>query len=127
MPLRRAARTLLLLLALPLLATSCGDDADGRRLHCTGAETFLAVRVVDAGGAPVEDATVTATRTTGGAAQSETTDGEGVARFDESSGPGTLRLSARSGSKVSSAGEATWVCGECDCTVTPSSLTLTLP
>ena len=122
---------------LALSLTACGGeepdsniDTHQPRLGCTDGEQekFLVVKVVDAAGEPVADATVTARNMGTGKTITATTSSNGVSTAVGSSiGSGTVQVSAKSGTTPTDLKQAEFVCGECGCTIHPSSLTLTVP
>jgi hypothetical protein len=87
----------------------------------------LRVQVVDAAGKPVPDATVSATHAETGNTITSVTDAEGVTNaVNETLGEGTVRLSARGGSKLSDTADVRWTCDECHCYPEPGSVQLQL-
>ena len=103
------------------------EDA-GRRIVCPTGADVIPVTVVDASGAAVAGATVTATHVTSGESQSGKTNERGISTAVTSDlGTGTVRVTAADGDRVSNVAEITWVCGDCNCSGTPSQVTLALP
>jgi hypothetical protein len=122
------ARQPLLFLGLALLASCDG----GLKVHqqgdpCTENLVTLRVEVVDAQGATVKDATVTATNVDTGHTITSTTSERGVTTaVNEDIGEGTVRLTATAGSKVSEPAEVHWTCDECHCHPDPETVQLQL-
>ncbi|MBX5482158.1 MAG: carboxypeptidase regulatory-like domain-containing protein [Myxococcaceae bacterium] len=120
------------LLAFVLIA--CGPQAmsriDGGVANCDQGEAqtrALPVEVVDAQGNPVEGATVTAKNVGSGQTVTATTGSNGrTTAITSAIGAGTIQVSAQKGSQVSDVKQSEALCGECGCTFTPDSLTLTM-
>lgn len=103
------------------------EDA-GRRVICPTGADVIPVTVVDANGAPIEGATVKATHVTTGESLEGTTNAQGRSTAVTSDlGTGTVRVTAAFSERVSNVAEVTWVCGECNCSGTPSQVTLAIP
>jgi hypothetical protein len=119
-------------LALALLLVGCGSSRslpDGGReaLTCETIVTSLVVRVVDAQGNPVDQASVTAVNTGTGKAITAHTNGNGVTNgVTQDLGEGTATVKATLNNRVSDTKQVSWVCGDCLCTVQPDEITLTL-
>ena len=94
---------------------------------CTESLVTLRVEVVDAQGAAVRDATVTAMNLDTGRTITSTTGDRGVTTaVNEDIGAGTVRLVATAGTKVSDSTDVTWTCDACHCTPDPSTVQLQL-
>jgi hypothetical protein len=122
------ARQLLLLLGLvPLVSCDGGVRVNRQGDPCTEHLVTLRVEVVDAQGALVREATVTATNQDTGRTITSTTGDKGVTTaVNEEIGSGTVRLVAIAGSKVSTPAEVAWTCDDCHCHPEPSSVRLQL-
>ena len=122
------ARQPLLFLGLALLASCDGGlKVNQQGDPCTENLVTLRVEVVDAQGAAVRDATVTASNVDTGRTITGTTGDRGVTTaVNEDIGQGTVRLVATAGSKVSAPAEVTWTCDECHCHPEPASVQLQL-
>lgn len=122
------ARQPLLFLGLALLASCDGGlKVNQQGDPCTESLVTLRVEVVDAQGATVRDATVTASNVDTGRTITSTTGDRGVTTaVNEDIGEGRVRLVATAGSKVSAAAEVTWTCDECHCHPEPASVQLQL-
>lgn len=121
----------LAILALTLSFFACGGSVprpDGGVSVCDpDEERFIPVRVVDANGDPVPEATVTAKNISTGRTVTAVTNQEGTsAAVGSGIGSGTVIFSATKGSKTSHTAQANFVCGECGCSFDPVSITLTL-
>jgi len=100
---------------------------DGGRKLCSEELVTLRVEVVTAEGVRVKGATITATNLETNQSITSVTDAEGLSRaVNESLAPGTTRLSATAGSKVSPPVEVQWECDECHCTPIPGAVVLQL-
>ncbi len=129
-------RTLLASLLASSLA-ACGgggptpiSDAGTQQLGCTPDEldVHLGVLVVDAQGAPVRDVEVTAKNLGSGKTISATTDADGItAAIGTSMGSGSVHVTAKQGSRLSDTKQAEFQCGACTCTISPPTITLTIP
>ena len=121
-------RQLLLLLGLaPLVSCDGGLRVNRQGDPCTEKLITLRVEVVNAQGAPVEDAVVTATHVGTGRTITGTTGDRGVTTaVNEDIGEGTVRLTATAGSKVSAPAEVAWTCDECHCHPDPDTVQLQL-
>jgi len=114
------------------LSAACGRSnvlPDGGRVleNCSIGANVVVVTVLDAQGAPVAGATVTAVNSASGHTVSATTNGSGITTgIDESVGEGTSLVTATSGSRTSNAGEVVWTCDPCHCTPSPAQLTVSL-
>lgn len=107
--------------------TKLSDGGTTDRVVCTEAVPTLAVKVVDAQGNPVKGATLKAKNLGTGNTVTGTTNDQGVSKaVTKDIGSGTVQLSATSGTLASDVAQVDWVCGECNCTATPTSVTLTL-
>ncbi len=122
------ARQLLLLLGLvPLVSCDGGVRVNRQGDPCTEHLVTLRVEVVDAQGALVRDATVTATNQDTGRTITSTTGDKGVTTaVNEEIGSGSVRLVAIAGSKVSTPAEVAWTCDDCHCHPEPSTVRLQL-
>ena len=122
------ARQLLLLVGLaPLVSCDGGLRVNRQGNPCVDDLVTLRVEVVDAQGAVVREATVTATNVDTGHTITSTTSERGVTTaVNEEIGSGTVRLMATSGSKVSAPAEVAWTCDECHCHPEPTTLQLQL-
>jgi hypothetical protein len=121
-------RQLLLLLGL-LSLTACDGGLRVERMGdpCADERITLRVEVVDAGGAPVPGAMVTATHLETGRTFTSTTRERGVTTaLGEEVGAGTVRVEATAGAKVSPPAEVTWTCDGCNCRPDPASVRLQL-
>ncbi|WP_164017346.1 carboxypeptidase-like regulatory domain-containing protein [Pyxidicoccus trucidator] len=97
-----------------------GDD-------CQAELVALRVEVLNAEGARVRGATVTATNTASNVSITGVTDEDGVSTaVNESLAPSPVRVVASAGSKVSSPQRIEWTCDACNCTPEPSTLRLQL-
>jgi len=117
------------------VVVACGGaqlptGASGRpRQVCQDAPTSIAVKVQDQLGAPVGDAEVIATNTGSGKAYTTRTGGNGFAAgiTDVELGNGMIDLTASAGQiKTKRPFTVQILCGECDCTIMPNNVTLTL-
>lgn len=127
--LRSSARGLL----LASVAFSCGTtyrtlpDGGRERVDCKLDESSLGVKVVDANGAAVEGATVTAVNAGTGQQTSGTTNGAGATHsVDGTLGAGTAVVTASKGQQKSDPVSVQFTCGECGCSVQPASVVITL-
>ncbi|MFL5355219.1 carboxypeptidase-like regulatory domain-containing protein [Archangium sp.] len=122
------ARQPLLFLGLALLASCDGGVRVQRQGDpCTDSLVTLRVEVLDAQGATVKDATVTATNVDTGHTITSTTSDRGVTTaVNEDIGEGTVRLTATAGSKVSAPAEVHWTCDDCHCHPEPATVQLQL-
>jgi hypothetical protein len=133
-------RPQLLAAALAALALSACGSEEGQEaptalqvqphLGCSYEERMrtLGVKVVDAAGAPVESATVRAQNFGTGQTVTATTDKNGTTdAVGGNLGSGSIQVKATHGTRQSAAKQAEFVCGECGCVMTPSSVTLSLP
>ena len=122
------ARQPLLFLGLALLASCDGGVRVQRQGDpCTDSLVTLRVEVLNAQGATVKDATVTATNVdTGHTITSITSDRGVTTAVNEDIGEGTVRLTATAGSKVSAPAEVHWTCDDCHCHPEPSTVQLQL-
>ena len=94
---------------------------------CTVELVSMTVQVVDAAGAPVEGATVTATNLGTQKTVTAQTNASGVTTaVTEDLGQGTASLTATFGGRVSTLKNVTWTCGQCHCNPDPGVVTLTL-
>ncbi len=124
--LRRPVKPLLSLLLL-LAACDGGLRVDRQGDPCEDTLATLRVEVVDAWGAPVQGATVTAVHLETGHTLTSTTSERGLTTaITESLGPGVVRLEATAGSKTSPPAEMRWTCEGCHCTPEPASVRLQL-
>ena len=130
-------RRILLASSLAFSLAACGGggepmvpDAGTEQLGCTPdeLEAHLAVVVVDAQGAPVQGAEVTAKNLGSGKTISANTDGDGVTvAVGTSIGSGSVQVTAKQGSRLSDTKQAEFDCGGCTCTISPPTITLTIP
>jgi hypothetical protein len=124
------ARAVMMLLGLSALPACDG----GLRVNppetdsCTEHLVTLRVEVVDAGGAMVDDAVVTATNADTGHSITGTTSERGVTlAVNEDIGAGRVWLTAVGGSKsTESAVQVTWTCDDCHCHPEPGTVQLRL-
>ena len=94
---------------------------------CTDNPVTLRVEVVDAQGTAVPDAVVMATNEDTGRSITSTTGDRGVTTaVNEDIGAGPVRVSATSGSKVSTSATVSWTCDGCHCTPEPAAVRLQL-
>lgn len=122
------------LISVALLVVACGGSqlptgASGRpRQVCQNNPTSIAVKVQDQLGAPVGDAEVIATNTASGMVVTTRTGGNGFAPgITDEIGNGWVDITATAGQIKSKRPFTVQVlCGECDCTVMPNNVTLTL-
>lgn len=123
----RLALTAVAALALAACNVDLAQADGGRaRLHCTNSIARVPVKVVDATGAPAEAADVRATNASTGESQGGPTDGQGVFVITEAVGAGTVWVDVYRGAFTAHRGTVTFTCGDCDCTVSPRELLLTL-
>lgn len=116
----------LFLLASVLVGCDDGRSSDRTEDDC-GLLVSMEVEVLDAAGAPVSGATVTARHLESEQAITGVTGEDGVTRaINERLGAGTLEVSAIGGTKVSDTQQVTWACDACRCTPQPERLTLRL-
>jgi hypothetical protein len=123
-----------LVIVAALVGAACsGSNTDllpdgGRpRITCFNSVAVLAIRVVDNTGAPVDKAVVTAINLSTQKTLTSTTNTDGLAGgITEDVGPGVIKVTAAAGNSSSGEYNATFVCGECDCAVTPNNLTVAL-
>ncbi|MFL5319900.1 MAG: carboxypeptidase-like regulatory domain-containing protein [Myxococcaceae bacterium] len=107
--------------------TKLPDGGTTDRNVCTDGVPTMIVTVVDTSGKPVKGATVSARNVGSGKIVTGTTDDQGVTKAVTSDiGSGSIQLSATLGTQSSNVQQTEWQCGECSCTATPSSTTLTL-
>jgi hypothetical protein len=93
---------------------------------CTDEYIVVPITVVDADGARVAGATVTATNEATGATAGGTTGSDGMTyAIGELLGPGTSVVTATLGERSASAA-VEWRCGTCHCAPRPATLTLAL-
>ena len=98
-----------------------GDD------DCQAELVALRVEVVNAEGARVSGATITATNLESNVSITGVTDEQGVSTaVNETLAPSPVRVVAHAGSKVSSAVRVEWTCDTCNCTPEPGTLQLEL-
>ncbi|MET0405569.1 MAG: carboxypeptidase-like regulatory domain-containing protein [Cystobacter sp.] len=124
------ARAVMMLLGLSVLSACDG----GLRVNppktdsCAENLVTLRVEVVDARGAAVDDAVVTATNADTGHSITGTTSERGVTTaVNEDIGAGRVWLTAVAGSKSSdSAVEVNWTCDDCHCHPQPGTIQLRL-
>jgi hypothetical protein len=117
------------LLPTLLLLAACdgGLRVDRQGDPCTDTLATARVEVVDAWGAPVQGATVTAIHLETGHTLTSTTSERGLTTaVNASLGPGVVRLEATAGSKTSPPAEMTWTCAGCQCTPEPATVRLQL-
>jgi hypothetical protein len=123
----RACQLLLLLGLAPLVSCDGGLRVNRQGNPCVDDLVTLRVEVVDAQGAVVREATVTATNVDTGRTITSTTSERGVTTaVNEEIGSGTVRLVATAGSKVSAPAEVAWTCDECHCHPEPTTMRLQL-
>lgn len=124
----RACVRILLLVGLAALA-GCDDGpgVDRRGNACEEDLTTLRVEVVTEDGARVKGATVTASIPSSNRTVTSLTDDEGVTTaITELIGPGSMRVWATAGSKVSAPSSVEWTCDDCHCTPEPAAVQLQL-
>lgn len=116
-----------------LLGLACLPACDNRPVVDTGGDecaqewVTLKVEVVTAEGVRVKGATVTATNLETNQSITGVTNELGVTRaVNETLAPGTTRLYAVAGSKVSPPTELGWRCDECHCSPEPDAVQLQL-
>ncbi len=127
-------KTALVVASGTLALCACGTvnklEPDGGRDRgaCTAEFASMAVHVVDAAGAPVDGATVTARNAGLGLSQTGTTNSAGnTTAVNQDIGQGTVTVTASLGTRVSDTQQCTWTCSDqCLCAVQPVALTLTL-
>jgi hypothetical protein len=119
-------------LFVPLLF-ACGTPAylpDGGRPRqvCESTLTVIPVHAVDAMGAPLGNATITATNQSTGAVQTGTTNGNGdTAAITDELGRGQIEITAEAGALKTKQGFLVEIaCDSCDCTAMPGFATVTL-
>ena len=94
---------------------------------CTVELVSMTVKVVDAAGAPVEGAMVTATNVVSQKTITAQTNASGTTTaVTEDLGQGTATVRATLGGKVTDQKNVTWTCGNCHCNPDPGLVTLTL-
>ncbi|HET9449781.1 MAG TPA: carboxypeptidase-like regulatory domain-containing protein [Aggregicoccus sp.] len=99
----------------------------GREGECTEELVLLRVTVVDANGAPVEGAVVTARNELTGKTLIGTTDGRGATlAVNEEVGDGSVQVQAERAPKVSQPVTVGWSCDACHCYPSTAELTLAL-
>jgi hypothetical protein len=114
-----------------LLCTACGREtylSDGGRARnsCGDALGKVPVRVLDGTGAPIEAVDVTATHLGTSTVTSAKTDVNGSTDIvSQDLGEGTIRVVAQLGAKRAVT-DVSITCGECLCTASPATVTLTL-
>jgi hypothetical protein len=124
---RTSVRTLLLLGLTALAACADRPVVDRQGLVCEEDLTTLRVEVVTADGARVKGATVTATNPSSNRTITSLTGEDGVSTaVTELIGPGSMRVWATSGSKVTPEARIEWTCDECHCTPEPAAVLLQL-
>lgn len=126
------ARLLVATLCASVLFAACGPErvprSDGGVALCEpGQVQTLPVLVRDSVGDPVPDATITAKNVGSGKTVTAVTNADGTSGAVTSAiGSGTIQLSAVKAAKPSEIKQAEALCGECGCSFTPDSITLTL-
>ena len=125
----RACVRILLLVSLAALA-GCDDGpgVDRRGNSCSEEDLVtLRVEVVTAEGARVKGATVTANNASTNRTLTSLTDEAGLSTaVSEMIGPGTTRVWATAGSKVSPPSQVEWTCDDCHCNPEPAAVQLQL-
>lgn len=108
-------------------STGLLPDGGRARVTCFDSVAVLAIRVVDNAGKPVDRAVVTAVNLATNKTLTSTTNSDGLASgITEDVGAGVIKVTAAAGNSSSDEYNATFVCGECDCAVTPNNLTVAL-
>jgi hypothetical protein len=130
-------RRLVLTLPMALLYASCGGNAAVPRPDAgtlpqsclpEQRDTHLGVRVVDSGGHPIAGAEITAKNLDTGKTVTATSNEEGeTVAVGTSMGSGSVQVVAKVGTAQTDPCVASFVCGECFCTMQPGSITLTVP
>ena len=124
----RACVRILLLVGLTVLA-GCDDGpgVDRRGSACEEDLTTLRVEVVTEDGVRVKGATVTAHIPDSNRTVTSLTDDAGVTTaVSELMGPGSMKVWATAGSKVSAPAQVEWTCDDCHCTPEPAAVQLQL-
>ena len=102
-------------------------DGGRPRIVCQNNFTRFQVRAQDAMGVPISGANVTARNASSGLSEMSQTGGDGTTFFSDDLGNGMIEVSAASGALATKQPFVVQIlCGECDCTIMPSSVTLTL-
>ncbi|MBK7860132.1 MAG: hypothetical protein IPJ65_16260 [Archangiaceae bacterium] len=117
-----------------LFAAACNfpgaylPDGGRTRQECSNGASVIAIKAQDLTGQPIGDAQVVAKNTTNGMEQVATTGGDGrTNQITDALGNGQVELTAKAGALSTRQPYIVQVlCGDCDCTVMPSSATLTL-
>jgi hypothetical protein len=129
-------RRMLLASTLAFSLAACGGgetpvpDAGTEQLGCTPdeLEAHLAIIVVDAEGEPVPNAEVTARNLGSNKTVAANTDGNGITTaVGTNLGSGSILVSAKQDTRLSDTKQAEFDCGACTCTISPPSITLTIP
>lgn len=121
------SRILLLVSVAVLGACDDGPGVSRNGDACDENVVTLRVEVLSPDGARVKGATVTASTESSNRTLSSVTDEEGVTNaISELVGPGTMRVWATAGSKVSDPVSVEWTCDECHCSPNPGSVQLQL-
>ena len=100
-------------------------DGGRSRVNCASSPKSVPVKVTRLN-LDSEGVVLTATNLSDGRHDSYTTNASGVALVSDILGPGQVRVSGGLNDLTTNTGDLFFTCGECDCTVTPSSLNLTL-
>lgn len=100
-------------------------DGGRARVNCTSSPKTVAVKVTRFN-LPSDGVLLTATNVGDGRHDTSTTDANGVGLVSDILGPGQVRVTGALNDLTTTTGDLFFTCGECDCTVTPSSLNLTL-
>lgn len=124
---RLATLSVLSLVGFAACSTSPTYLPDGgrSRVNCTSSPKTVPVKV-SRFNLPSEGVLLTATNLGDGRHDTYTTDAHGVALVSDILGPGQVRVGGGLNDLTTTTGDLFFTCGECDCTVTPSSLDLTL-
>src|SRR4051794_17528772 len=103
-------------------------DGGRPRQECHNGATVIPVKTQDALGQPIEGAQVTAKNTTNGMSQIGLTNGSGFTnQITDELGNGQVEISATNATlNTKQPYIVQVVCGECDCTAMPGTVTLTL-
>lgn len=117
---------------LLLVVTGCGwpttylPDGGRNRVNCDTTELFVPVKVLDAAGAPTNEATVLAANSTDGRTASGVTNSAGVYKVSTDLGPGVIQVTATLNDLKTAEGNFTVTPGDCTPGVSPDSLVLQL-
>jgi|GEM_PF-6663540 hypothetical protein len=120
------------LVAILFVSTGCPNyvpylpDGGRARVNCNATPLKAPITVLNEMGEPVPEAVVAIEYTSYGESANLITDARGLVLVEDLHGPGTVKVSATSGSLRSGVSELNFVGTECSEAVTPRSLTITV-